>query len=174
MSKKNKDKSQKEEVTPEIALITELEERVAKLEKEQEEANDKYLRLTAEYDNYRKRTLKEKIDLTKTAGEKIFMNMLTVIDNLERAKASLQEAQDINAVKDGLDIIYKDFTRFLTQNGVQEMDVVNKEFDMETSEAITKIPAPSEGLQGKVVDCTEKGYFLHDKILRYAKVVIGE
>lgn len=174
MSKKNKAKDKKEEVTPDMTLVTELEERIEKLEKEQAEANDKFLRLTAEYDNYRKRTLKEKIDLTKTAGEKIFMNMLTVIDNLERAQASLQDARDINAVKDGLDIIYKDFTRFLTQNGVQEMEVIHKEFDMETSEAITKIPAPSEDLQGKVVDCTEKGYFLHDKVLRYAKVVIGE
>lgn len=147
--------------------ITELEEQFAIL-------NDKHLRLNAEFDNYRKRTLKEKIELTKTAGEHILIKILPVIDNFERAIAATEETQDLTAVKQGVELIYSNFKEFLGQNGVKEINVINEPFDTDISEAITKIPAPSKEMKGKVIDCTEKGYTLNDKVIRYAKVVVGE
>ncbi len=136
--------------------------------------NDKYLRLSAEFDNYRKRTLKEKMELTKSAGEQILVNILPVMDNFERAMKSVEDAKDIEAVKEGIMHIYKNFAEFLKQNGVAEIDSSNAVFDTDLHEALTKIPAPSEELKGKVVDCIEKGYKLNDKVIRYAKVVVGE
>jgi len=115
--------------------------------------NDKYLRLSAEYDNYRKRTLKERMELMKNAGEDILINFLPVMDNIERAKSSIDDAKEIEAIKEGIDLIYKSIYDF---------------------EAITKIPAPEEDMKGKVVDVIEKGYKMRDKVLRYAKVVVGE
>ncbi len=137
-------------------------------------ANDKYLRLSAEFDNYRKRTLKEKMELMKTAGEDIFINILPVIDNFERAKKSMDDAKDIEALKDGIALIYNNFLDFLSQRGVKEIDAVNKDFDTDLHEAITKIPAPNKKLKGKVVDVIEKGYYLKEKVIRFSKVVIGE
>jgi len=153
----------------------------AKLKKQLEETNlklsdlhDKYLRLSAEYDNYRKRTLKEKMDLTKTGGEQVLMNVLPVLDNLDRAVAAVQEAKDMDAVKIGIDLIFNKFQEFIKMNGVKEIDAHQAKFDTDLHEAITKIPAPSKDLKGKVVDVIEKGYYLHDKVIRFAKVVIGE
>jgi len=148
----------------------ELEELGTKLQ----DISDKYVRLSAEFDNYRKRTLKEKMELTKSAGEKVLINILPVIDNFERALKSIDDAKDIEAIKEGVHLIYNNFNDFVTQNGVKEIEAVNHEFDTDIHEAITKIPAPSEELKGKVVDCVEKGYFLNDKVIRFAKVVIGE
>ncbi|MBN2595978.1 MAG: nucleotide exchange factor GrpE [Marinifilaceae bacterium] len=136
--------------------------------------NDKYVRLSAEFDNYRKRTLKEKMELTKSGGEKILINILPVMDNFERALQSIDAAKDIDAIKDGVHLIYGNFKEFVTQNGVKEIEAVNQDFDTDIHEAITKIPAPTKELKGKVVDCVEKGYFLHDKVIRFAKVVVGE
>ena len=138
------------------------------------EVEDKYLRLSAEFDNYRKRTLKEKADLTKTANENILSNILPVIDDFERGIQHIGEAKDLNAVKEGINLIYSKFIEFLKQNGVKEIEAKNKEFDTEVHEALTKIPAPNEDLKGKIVEVVEKGYMLHDKIIRYPKVVIGE
>ncbi|MBI4647969.1 MAG: nucleotide exchange factor GrpE [Bacteroidia bacterium] len=138
------------------------------------EFQDKYLRLAAEFDNYRKRTLKEKMELIKTAGEDILINILPVIDDFERAQQSISSATDIEPVKQGINLIYNKFIDFLKQRGIKEIEAKEKEFNTEFHEAVTKIPVTEEALKGKIVDVIEKGYFLHDKVIRYSKVVIGE
>lgn len=138
------------------------------------ELQDRYLRLSAEYDNFRKRSLKEKIDLQKSANQNLLETILPVADDFDRAMQSVDEAKDIKAVKEGLKLISGKFKGFLSQQGVKEIEAVNKEFDTDLHEAITKIPAPSKKLKGKVVDVVQKGYFLNDKVLRFSKVVIGE
>jgi molecular chaperone GrpE len=150
------------------------EDQIEELGNKLQDVNDKYLRLSAEFDNYRKRTLKEKMELTKTAGEQILVNILPVMDNFERAIKSIEDAKEVEAIKEGIMHIYKNFGEFLKQNGVAEIDSANAVFDTDLHEALTKIPAPSEELKGKVVDCIEKGYKLNDKVIRYAKVVVGE
>ena len=162
-TKKTK-KSSKEKKADELAELT----------IQLQEISDKYVRLSAEFDNYRKRTLKEKMELTKSGGEKILINILPVIDNFERALQSIDAAKDIDAIKDGVHLIYGNFKEFVTQNGIKEIEAVNQAFDTDIHEAMTKIPAPTKELKGKVVDCVEKGYFLHDKVIRFAKVVVGE
>ena len=144
------------------------------LQKKYDELNDRYLRLMAEFDNYRKRTLKEKMDLTKYAEEDVIKGILPVVDNMERAIKSLESATDINAVKEGIDLIYKKFLEFLEKRGIKEIEALNKELDTDLHEAVTKFAAPSEDLKGKIIDVIEKGYYLHDKVIRYAKVVVGE
>ena len=138
------------------------------------ELNDKYLRLAAEYDNYRRRTLKERMELTKTAGEDILVNILPVMDDFERALGSIDQAKEIGAVKEGIQLIYNKFADFLKQRGVKEIEAKEKEFDTDLHEAITKIPAPDKKLKGKVIDVVEKGYYLNEKVIRFSKVVIGE
>lgn len=138
------------------------------------EMNDKYLRLAAEYDNYRKRTLKEKMELTKSAGEDILINILPVIDDFERGLGTIDQAKDIEAVKEGVQLIYNKFREFLKQRGIKEIEAKEKDFDTDMHEAITKIPAPKDELKGKVVDVIEKGYYLNEKVIRFSKVVIGE
>ena len=151
-------------------LKKELEETQEKLA----ELQDKYLRMSAEYDNYRKRTLKEKMELTKTGGERVLLNILPVLDNLDRAMTSVQKATDVDAVKVGLELIIGKFLEFMDQNGVKEIPAMQADFDTDLHEAITKIPTDQEDMKGKIVDVIEKGYFLHEKVLRYAKVVVGE
>lgn len=153
---------------------TSKDDQIEELGNKLQEMNDKYMRLSAEFDNYRKRTLKEKMELTKTAGENILINILPVMDNFERAMKSVSDAKDIEAIKEGITHIYKNFGEFLKQNGVAEIQASNEVFDTDLHEALTKIPAPNEDLKGKVVDCIEKGYKLNDKVIRYAKVVVGE
>lgn len=150
------------------------EDEITLVKKAYEDINDKYLRLQAEFDNYRKRTLREKMELTKTAGESILLNVLPVMDDFERGIQHVDEASDINAVKEGMVLIQGKFNEFLQQNGVRPILTENEELDTDLHEAITKIPAPSEDLKGKIVDCVQKGYFLNDKVIRFAKVVIGE
>ena len=144
-----------------------VEEKLAELQ-------DRYLRLSAEYDNFRKRTLKEKIDLQKSANENLLEAILPVADDFDRAMQSVDEAKDIEAVKEGMKLISGKFSAFLNQQGVKEIEAVNKKFDTDLHEAITKIPAPSKKLKGKVVDVVQKGYLLNEKVLRFSKVVIGE
>lgn len=136
--------------------------------------HNKYLRLSAEFDNYRKRTLKEKIDLTKSAGENMLVNLLPVMDDFDRAMKMMEDAEEITAIKDGVNLIYDKFKEFLNQNGVKEIKSHNCKFDTDLHEAITKIPAPKKSMKGKVVDVIQKGYYLNDKVIRYSKVVIGE
>jgi len=138
------------------------------------ELQDKYLRLSAEYDNFRKRTLKEKIELQRNANESMLLTLLSVSDDFDRALQVVKEATDVEAVKEGLHLISGKFNNFLQQQGVKEIEADKKEFDTDLHDAITKIPAPSKKLKGKVVDVVQKGYFLNDKVLRHAKVVIGE
>jgi molecular chaperone GrpE len=146
----------------------------ASAEEKLAELQDRYLRLSAEYDNFRKRTLKEKIDLQKSANENLLEAILPVADDFDRAMQSVDEAIDIKAVKEGMILISGKFLAFLKQQGVKEIEALNKEFDTDLHEAITKIPAPSKKLKGKVVDVIQKGYYLNDKVLRFSKVVIGE
>jgi molecular chaperone GrpE len=135
---------------------------------------DKYLRLYAEFDNFRRRTAAERLELFKTANQEVLVALLPVLDDFERAMKSMQNAGDVNAVKEGVDLVSTKLRSILIQKGLKPMECVGKEFDSEFHEAITKIPAPTEELKGKVVDEVEKGYFLNDKVVRYAKVVVGE
>ena len=144
------------------------------LKQKYDELNDKYLRLMAEFDNYRKRTLKEKMDLTKYAEEDVLKGILKVVDDMERAINNLDTAADMNAVKEGVELIYKKFKSFLETRGLKEVEAMHQELDTDKHEAVAKFAAPSEDLKGKIIDVVEKGYYLHDKIIRYAKVVIGE
>ena len=144
------------------------------LEEKLREQQEKYLRLSADFDNYRKRTLKEKAELTKYAGAEIYTSLLPVLDDFERAMVSMGNAEDIHAVCLGIELIYNKFRDYLTQQGVKEIDALHKEFDTDVHDAVTKIPAPRKNLKGKVVDVIEKGYMLNEKVIRYAKVVVGE
>ncbi len=150
------------------------EEQLEELGLKLQEVQDKHLRLQAEFDNFRRRTLKEKADLIKTGGESVLINILPVIDDFERAIDSMKDLSDEDAGKQGTQLIYNKFQEFLKQNNVKEIEAQNEVFDVDLHEAITKIPAPSEELKGKVVDVIQKGYCLNEKVIRFAKVVIGE
>lgn len=152
----------------------EQELRIAELTEKCAELTDKNLRLMAEFDNYRKRTLKEKSDLIKSAGESIFIDMLPLIDDFERAKAAMEKTNDLAAVKEGIDLIYNKFITFLNQKGVKAIETENADFNVEFHEAITTYPAPTEEQKGKIIDCVTKGYTLNDKVIRFSKVVVGE
>jgi len=160
----NKKKSRKEK------KVSELEELGFKLA----DIQDKHLRLQAEFDNFRRRTMKEKIDLIKNGGESVLINILPVIDDFERALDSLKDVADDDAGKQGTALIYNKFEEFLKQNNVKEIDALHQVFDVDMHEALTKIPASEEKLKGKVVDVIQKGYLLNEKVIRFAKVVIGE
>ncbi len=138
------------------------------------EIQDKYVRMMAEFDNFRKRSLKERIELMKAAGEDILVNVLPIMDDFERGLQVMETSTDVEAVKLGVQLIYNKFRDFLTQRGVKEIEAIKMDFNVDQHEAITKIPAPEEGLKGKIVDVVQKGYCLNDKVIRYAKVVIGE
>ena len=156
------------QVAPESAPEEEtLEQKCAAL-------NDKNLRLMAEFDNYRKRTLKERMDLLKTASEGVLVEMLPLVDDFERGLKAMETSEDVQAVKDGVQLIYSKFTAFLQQNGVKAIPTEGADFDTEFHEAITTFPAPSEDLKGKIIDCATKGYTLNEKVIRFSKVVVGE
>ena len=150
------------------------EDKIQSLENEMKALNDKHLRLIAEYDNYRKRTLKEKIELSKTAGEKIFTDILPLVDDFERALQHIDTSIDLNAVKEGIELIYSKFINFLLQQGVKEIETAGKDFDAEIYDAVAKVPATNEEMKNKIIDCVAKGYMLDDKVIRYPKVVVGE
>lgn len=139
-----------------------------------EELNDKNLRLMAEFDNFRKRTLKEKSELIKNAGENIFVNILPLVDDFERAMKAMETTEDIDAVKEGIDLIYTKFMSFLNASGVKAIPTDNEPFDVDKHEAVTLYPAPTEDQKGKIIDCLTKGYTLNEKVIRFAKVVVGE
>lgn len=139
------------------------------------ELNDKYLRLYSEFDNYRKRTQKERIDLIQTGGEDVFKLLLPIIDDFERAQKSMDEKSDFETLKEGVDLIYNKLVSSLASKGLKQMpSAVGEKFDSDVQEAITQIPAPSEDMKGKVIDEVEKGYLLKEKVIRYAKVVVGQ
>lgn len=151
-----------------------LEAKIFELEATSKEINDKYLRLSAEFDNYRKRTLRERMELTKTASESVMLSILPVVDDFERAMRSIEQGMDFEATKEGILLIYNKFKEFNRQNGISEIESVGKTFNTDLHEALTKIPASSEDMKGKIVDVIQKGYYLNDKVIRFAKVVVGE
>lgn len=156
---------------------TEETEQVDELTKTQEElANmkDKYLRLSAEFDNYRKRTMKEKAELILNGGEKSISSILPIVDDFERALKNMETATDVAAVKEGVELIYNKFMSVLGQNGVKVIETKEQPLDTDYHEAIAVIPAPNEALKGKILDCVQTGYILNDKVIRHAKVVVGE
>ena len=147
---------------------------IEKLQQKYDELNDSFLRLNAEFDNFRKRTIKEKADIIKSGGEKVLNNIITLVDDFERALTALHLSHDRDAMLQGMDLIYSKFTGFLKQNGVEEIEAIGRPFDSDTFEAVTTIPAQDESQKGVVVDCIQKGYRLNDKIIRFTKVVLGE
>ena len=159
------------------APLTEEEKLAQELEKanEQIEAQkDKYLRLSAEFDNYRKRTMKEKAELILNGGEKSISSILPIVDDFERALKNMETATDVAAVKEGVELIYNKFMSVLGQNGVKVIETKEQPLDTDYHEAIAVIPAPNEALKGKILDCVQTGYILNDKVIRHAKVVVGE
>ena len=157
-------------LTHEEQLEKELEDAQAVIE----EQKDKYLRLSAEFDNYRKRTMKEKAELILNGGEKSISSILPVIDDFERAIKTMETAKDVKAVKEGVELIYNKFMATLAQNGVKVIETKDQPLDTDYHEAIAVIPAPSEEQKGKILDCVQPGYTLNDKVIRHAKVVVGE
>lgn len=162
---KKEDKKSKQDQT---------DEKIEALGNELLELKDKHIRLQAEFDNYRKRTMKEKMDLIKSGGESVIVNILPVIDDFERALMAFSEMKDDDPLKQGISLIYSKFKEILKQNGITEIEAKEKDFDTDLHEAVTKIPAPKEELKGKVVDVIQKGYLMNDKVIRFSKVVIGE
>ena len=161
----------------EAAPLTHEEQLEKELEEAQtaiEEQKDKYLRLSAEFDNYRKRTIKEKAELILNGGEKSISSILPVIDDFERAIKTMETAKDVKAVKEGVELIYNKFMAVLAQNGVKVIETKDQPLDTDYHEAIAVIPAPSEEQKGKILDCVQTGYTLNDKVIRHAKVVVGE
>lgn len=139
-----------------------------------EELNDKYLRLYSEFDNYRRRTSKERLDLLKTASEELIIELLPILDDFERALKSAEETSDCEAVKEGMTLIHNKLNGILNRKGLQAVEATGQEFDTDYHEAISYMPAPSKEMKGKVIDAVEKGYTLHDKVIRYSKVVVGQ
>ena len=184
---KNKDKKNveqpieqeldKEVATPENVVETseqeQLQNKVSELEARVAELEDLKLRQMAEFDNFRRRTNKEKLELMTTAGERIFCDMLPLVDDFERAKVAMAKSEDINAVREGIDLIYNKFINFLAANNVKAIDTTDADFNTDLHEAITTFAA-GEDKKGKVIDCTQTGYTLSEKVIRFAKVVVGE
>jgi molecular chaperone GrpE len=160
--------NESEESSPTIELND-----VEKLQVELAEQKDKFLRLYSEFENFRKRTAKERLDLISTANEGLILSILPVVDDMDRALKSMEDASDIQAVKDGVQLISEKFNKILSSKGLEVIETELQTFDTELHEAITQIPAPTEDLKGKIVDCVEKGYKLGEKVIRYSKVVIG-
>lgn len=144
-----------------------------KLKEELAQANDKYLRLYAEFDNFKRRTAKERIEQNQTAGKEVIVALLPVLDDFDRALKAMGTTSDINAIKEGVALVQHKLKNTLSQKGLKEMESKGTTFDADLHEAITNIPAPSDDLKGKVVDELEKGYYLNDKVVRFAKVVVG-
>ena len=173
----NAEEQPQDEQAENAAPMTHEEELEKELETAQEtieEQKDKYLRLSAEFDNYRKRTMKEKAELILNVGEKSLSSILPVVDDFERAIKTMETATDVQAVKEGVELIYNKFMATLAQNGVKVIETKDQPLNTDYHEAIAVIPAPSEAQKGKILDCVQTGYTLNDKVLRHAKVVVGE
>ena len=167
---------QNEQAEDQVPLTREeeLEQELAKAQEIIEDQKDKFLRLSAEFDNYRKRTMKEKAELVLNGGEKCLGSILPIVDDFERAIKTMERATDVNAVKEGVELIYTKFINVLGQNGVKIIETKELPLNTDFHEAIAVIPAPAEELKGKILDCVQTGYTLNDKVLRHAKVVVGE
>lgn len=182
MSEATQDEAaENEEIQAEDAQDSAAPAEEEKLARELEEANkvieeqkDKYLRLSAEFDNYRKRTMKEKAELILNGAEKTISSILPIVDDFERALKNMETATDVAAVKEGVELIYNKFMSVLGQDGVKVIETKEKPLDTDFHEAIAVIPAPDKSLKGKILDCVQTGYTLNDKVIRHAKVVVGE
>lgn len=152
--------------------VDERDAKIAELEAQVAAQKDQYLRLYAEFDNYKKRTLKEKAELIQTAGKNVLEQMLPLIDDVERAMVSVQKADSVEGVKEGIDLIYSKFVKFLDSNNVKEIETVGLPFNTDFHEAVAQVPM-GEDKKGVVIDCTQKGYIMGEKVVRFAKVVIG-
>ena len=145
-----------------------------KLRDELEEQKDKYVRLFAEFDNFKRRTSKERIELIQTAGKEVIVSLLQVLDDCDRAEVQMQRTEDVNQVKEGVQLVFNKLRKTLQAQGLKAMESLHTDFDVEKHEAITEIPVDDKKLKGKVVDEIEKGYYLNDKLIRFAKVVVGK
>ncbi len=152
------------------SLTAEIEELKAQIE----QLNKDKLLLMADFENYRKRTLREKADLIKSGGEDCLKRILPLVDDFERGLLAINESADVEAVKEGMTLIYNKFKTFLDQHGIKEIPAKDEDFNTEYHEAVTTFPAPSPEMKGKVIDCVQKGYTMNDKVIRFAKVVVGE
>lgn len=166
-------KETKEETEQPIADSNPTEE-LEEAKKTIEEDKDKYLRLSAEFDNYRKRTIKEKADLILNGGEKVIKSILPIIDDMERALINLEKVEELKPAKEGIELIYNKFIKALESQGVKKIETDEKDFNTDFFEAIAMIPAPSEDKKGKVLDCVQTGYTLNGKVIRHAKVAVGQ
>lgn len=169
-----KEEVKEETPTKKKSKIAELQEQVEELTQELAEAKDKYIRLYAEFDNYKKRTVKERLDLISTAGRETISSLLPVIDDFDRAKKSAEDEATDEVFSEGVSLVYNKLKGLMQSKGVTAMESTGEVFDPELHEAITEIPAPSEEMKGRVIDTIEKGYLLNDKIIRHAKVVVGK
>lgn len=150
------------------------ENETEKIQAELDEQKDKYIRLFAEFDNYKRRSAKERVELIQTAGKEVITSLLDVLDDSERAEKQLQTSNDLEQIKKGIELVFGKLRSTLQAKGLKAMESINTSFDVEKHEAITEIPAPAETLKDKVVDEVQKGYYLNDKIIRFAKVVVGK
>lgn len=149
------------------------ESEIEKLQKDVEELKDKYLRQVAEFDNFRRRTAKERLELIQTAGKDVIIAFLEVLDDIDRAEKQMHSTDDFSVQKEGVQLVFNKVKSTLQSKGVKVLESINTEFDVEKHEAITEIPAPNNDLKGKVLDEIQKGYYLNDKLIRFAKVVVG-
>lgn len=145
-----------------------------KLRAELDEMKDKHIRLVAEFDNFRRRNAKERIELTQTAGKEIVQSLLVVMDDVDRAEKQISNTEDITSIKEGINLVFSKLKNVMQQKGLKAMDAKGEEFNADLHEAITEIPAPNEAMVGKVIDVVEQGYYLNDKLIRHAKVVVGK
>ncbi|MBY0535438.1 MAG: nucleotide exchange factor GrpE [Chitinophagaceae bacterium] len=150
------------------------ESEIEKLKDEVNSLKDKYLRQVAEFDNFRKRTAKERLDLIQTAGKDVVVSLLEVLDDCDRAEKQLQSSTDLTQIKEGIQLVFQKLRNTMQAKGVKAMETVGTEFNADIHEAITEIPAPTEEMKGKVIDQVEKGYYMNDKIIRFAKVIVGK
>lgn len=150
------------------------EDEMSKLKDEVDEAKDRYLRLVAEFENFRRRNAKERVELIQTAGKDIVQALLVVLDDTDRAAKQLEKSSDIEAMKEGVGLVFNKLRHIMQQKGLRRMESIGQDFDPEMHEAITEIPAPNETMVGKVIDEIEPGYYLNDKLIRHAKVVVGK
>lgn len=166
--------AQEETPAEELTVEEQLANMLAEAQQMVSEERDKYLRLSAEFDNYRKRTLKEKVELIKNGAEKTLTAILPVLDDFERALKNMEASEETKAMKEGVELIFCKFQKILGQEGLQKIETEGKEFDTDFHEAIALIPAPSEELKGKILDCVQTGYMLNDKVIRHSKVAVAQ
>ena len=158
----------------EVTVEEQLANMLAEAQQMVNEEKDRYLRLAAEFDNYRKRTLKEKAELIKNGGEKTLTAILPVLDDFERALKNMEATEETRAMKEGVELIFNKFNKVLEQEGLQKIETEGQAFDVDFHEAIALIPAPSEDMKGKILDCVQTGYKLNDKVIRHAKVAVAQ